>query len=141
MIHTSARTTVMHIKFSIIIIIRQRRERVKEENRRKGRSLTVRSKRELKGVVCSRALFLSFALVSSLFSIERCECVFSFFHFLSLSPFFLFLFFRRLLFYVVYNHLSSFFFSIISLLETCARTHKYSHIYLSIYIYILNRYL
>jgi len=103
-IHTSARTTVMHIKFSIIIIIRQRRERVKEENRRKGRSLTVRSKRELKGVVCSRALFLSFALVSSLFSIERCECVFSFFHFLSLSLSFLFFFF---FFFVVYYSMSS----------------------------------
>jgi len=45
--------------------------------------LAVRPKRELKGVVCARTLFLSFILVSSSFYIERCECFLLFFFFFS----------------------------------------------------------
>jgi hypothetical protein len=119
MIHARSNDGHARTKF---FIIRQKRKGGKEVEKRieekvvllalHACSLTVRPKRELKGVVCSRALFFSFALISASYyrerERERCEC------------FLLFLLLRicRLLFFVVYIDLSiylsiflSFFFS------------------------------
>jgi len=82
-------------------------------------SLAVRPKRELKGVVCAHILFLSFALVSSSFYIERYECFLLFFFF--------FVFYYSLSFIYIYLSifLSIFFSSCISSSWTRAHSRNY----------------
>ncbi len=130
--YTSAPTTVMRAKFSII---RQKRgrERGREENRRKGRSVgsacllsnCATDERIERCCVHSHSL----PLVSSSFYIERCECFLLFFFFVfyyTLSSTLIYLFF-----YLFFSFFFCVYFFVLSMLRV---TYRYN-----IYHYVSNR--